>query len=117
MMTPGDAAAADAAGAGHLPEMVVAPARPDVREAHEGDVIFEVRRAADGGLILPVFTTVNGLVAALGPAQPWVVLPLRNIREIMGATGIDRVVLDPDAEPDAWRWQPGDIAALRESVR
>jgi hypothetical protein len=116
MMTPGDSAA-DAAGAGHPPEMVVAPARPDVREAHAGDVIFEVRRAADGGLILPVFTTVHGLVAALGPEQPWVVLPLRNIREIMGATGIGRVVLDPDAEPGAWRWQPSDIAALRESVR
>ncbi len=116
-MTPGDAAGGDAARAGDVPEMVVAPARPDVREAHEGDVIFEVRRAADGGLILPVFTTVSGLVAALGSAQPWVVLPLRNIREIMGATGIDRVVLDPDAEPDAWRWQLSDIAALRERVR
>jgi hypothetical protein len=99
------------AGTG-LPEVVVAPARPDVRPGHEGDVIFEIRQLSDGGRALPVFTTVSGLVAALGPEQPWVAIPLQNVRAIVGGAGVDRVVLDPDADPSAWRWQASDLEGL-----
>jgi hypothetical protein len=52
------------------PEIVVVPAHPDVRPGHDGNVIFEVRRASDGDLALPVFSTVSRLVAVLGPQQP-----------------------------------------------
>ncbi len=99
-------------GSGDLPEIVFAPARPDVRPGHDADVIFEVREASDGGRVLPVFTAVEALVSALGPQQPWLALPLRNVQEIMGSAGVDRVVLDPDAEPYAWRWQASDLEAL-----
>lgn len=98
-------------GAG-LPEIVVAPARPDIRPGHEGDVIFEVRQLSDGGRGLPVFTTVTRLVGVLGPEQPWVAIPLRNVQAIMGGAGVDRVVLDPAADPSAWRWQASDLEAL-----
>ncbi len=101
----------DPAG-GSLPEIVIAPARQDVRPGHEGDVIFEVREISDGGRALPVFTNVKRLVAALGPDQPWVALPLRNLQAIMGGAGVDRVVIDPEASPGAWRWQASDLRAL-----
>lgn len=103
----------DPAGSG-LPEIVVAPARQDVRPGHDGEVIFEVRELSDGGRALPVFTTVTRLVATLGPDQPWVALPLRNIQAIMGGAGVDRVVIDAQAQPGTWRWQPSDLQALIE---
>ncbi len=99
------------AGAG-LPEIVIAPARPDIRPGHDGDVIFEVRQLSGAGRALPVFTTVQRLVAALGPRQPWVAIPLRNVQAILGGAGVDRVVLDPEADPGAWRWQASDLEAL-----
>jgi SseB protein N-terminal domain len=97
---------------GGLPQIVIAPARPDIRPGHDADVIFEVRELSDGGRALPVFTTVKRLVATLGPDQPWVALPLRNIQAIMDSSGVDRVVFDPQAEPGAWRWQASDLQAL-----
>jgi hypothetical protein len=102
----------DGAAGGGLPEIVFAPARPDVRPGHNADVVFEVRRLSDGGRALPVFTAIGRLVSVLGPQQPWVALPLRNIQLIMGGAGVDRIVIDPQAEPGAWRWRPSDIEAL-----
>jgi hypothetical protein len=97
------------------PEIVFAPARPDVRPGYTADVIFEVRQVSDGGRALPVFTTVERLVAVLGPEQPWVALPLRNIQVVAGGAGVDRVVIDPGAEPGTWRWQATDIEALKRA--
>lgn len=97
---------------GEFPEIVIAPARPDIRPGHDGDVIFEVRQAADGRPALPVFSTVKRLVAALGPEQPWVALPLRNVQAIVGGAGVDRVIVDPDVAPASRRWQASDIEAL-----
>ena len=102
-----------AAAAGGLPEIVFAPARPDVRPGHDADVIFEVRQVSGGGRALPVFTTVERLVAALGHEQPWVALPLRNIQQIMGASSVQSIVLDPGAEPGTWQWQASDIESLQ----
>ncbi|HTS99693.1 MAG TPA: SAV_915 family protein [Streptosporangiaceae bacterium] len=99
-----------------LPDIVFAPARPDIRPGHDADVIFEVRELADGVPALPVFSTIERLVSALGPEQPWVALPLPNVRRIMGGAGVDRIVLDPDAEPGAWRWQASDIEALERRL-
>jgi SseB protein N-terminal domain len=97
---------------GGLPEIVVAPARQDIRPGHDGDVIFEVRLMSDGRRGLPVFTSPKKLAAALGPAQPWVALPLRNVQAIMGGAGVERVVIDPAADPNAWRWQVSDLEDL-----
>jgi len=101
-----------AGGSADLPAIVFAPARPDIRADHQDGMVFEVRRASDGGLALPVFSTLDRLTAALGPEQPWVALPLRNVQVIMGGTGVDRVLLDADVAPDARRWSAGDIEQL-----
>jgi hypothetical protein len=111
MTVTADGGGSAQAGAG-FPEVVVAPARPDIRPGHEGDVIFEVRQLSDGSRALPVFTTVSRLVAVLGPEQPWVAIPLRNVEAIVGGAGVDRVVVDPQADPNAWRWRPSDLEAL-----
>jgi SseB protein N-terminal domain len=95
-----------------VPEIVYAPAHQDIRPGHDGDVVFEVRRLADGRQALPVFTTVERLVAALGREQPWVALPLRNVQHLMGNAGVPCVVTDPGVEPGAWRWQVSDLEAL-----
>jgi SseB protein N-terminal domain len=111
MRAPDGGAGGSPAGGG-LPQIVVVPARQDIRPGHEADVIFEVRQLADGGRALPAFTTVGRLVSALGREQPWVALPLQNIQAIMGSVGVDRVVLDPQADPGAWRWRASDLEAL-----
>jgi hypothetical protein len=112
----GEFTADRAAPRGGLPEIVIAPARPDLRPdlrpGNDGDVIFEVRELSGGGRAMPVFTTVMRLVATLGQDQPWVALPLRNLQAIMGGAGVDTVVLDPRAQPGAWRWQASDLQAL-----
>lgn len=65
--------------------------------------------------MLPVFTSTERLVAALGPLQPWAQLPLARASELMGEAGVDLVVVDPTADDDATRWQQGDIEALLRS--
>lgn len=100
-----------------LAPIVFAPARPDIRPGHETDVIFEVHETGDGGRALPVFTTVERLVAALGPNQPWVALPLANVQRIMGAAGVDKVALDPEGQPGGWQWQESDLEALKAAER
>ncbi len=106
----------DSGGAGDLPAIVLVPARPEIRADHRDGVIFEVRRASDGGLALPVFSSLDRLTAALGPAQPWVALPLHNVQMIMGGTDVHRVLLDPAAAPDAGRWDAGDIGELERRL-
>ena len=102
--------------AADLPAIVFAPARPDIRPDHRDEMVFEVRQASDGGLALPVFSRLDRLTAALGPDQPWVALPLHNVQVIMGGSGVDRVLLDPDAAPDARRWNDRDLEDLERRL-
>lgn len=96
-----------------LPDFVVAPAHP----AHERtEIVFETRPGTGGTDVLPVFSTVRQLVAAFGPAQPWLALPLRTVRELAATGGIRQVVLDPVVTPGAWRWQYSDLEALERSL-
>ncbi|HKB29330.1 MAG TPA: SAV_915 family protein [Streptosporangiaceae bacterium] len=97
------------------PEIVFAPAHPQVRDGRK-DVVFEIRELADGRRMLPVFTTTERLVTALGPEQPWAALPLRAAQALMSAAGVEQIVLDPAAEADAWRWQESDLEALRRGL-
>ena len=97
--------------------VVIAPARRDVRPGRGDDVVFEVRELPGRGRVMPAFSTVSRLVAALGPHQPWVALPLRNLQEIMGGAGVYTVVLDPQPEPGGRRWQESDLRALEQAVR
>ncbi|GAA1967514.1 SAV_915 family protein [Kitasatospora viridis] len=92
-----------------LPRLVFAPARP-VRNEDRTELLYEVRRLPDGTGVLPVFTTRERLVEALGPAQPWAQAPLRAVRAIMAAAGVERVELDPELGEQEWRWTPQGLA-------
>jgi hypothetical protein len=98
-----------------LPEFVFAPARPQLLGGRK-DVVFEVRQLADGSPVLPVFTSVQRLVAALGEAQPWACLPLREVRALMGLSQVPQVLIDPGVDPGAWRWQQADLEAYASSL-
>ena len=96
-----------------LPDIVIAPAHP----AHERtEIVFEVRPGAGGTDVLPVFSSVRHLVAAFGPAQPWLALPLRTVRELAAAGGVPQVVLDPVVPSNAWRWHYSDLETLDRSL-
>jgi hypothetical protein len=96
-----------------LPDIVIAPAHP---AGERTEIVFEVRPDASGTNVLPVFSSVRQLVETFGPAQPWVALPLRKVRELAGAGGIRQVVLDPVVPRGAWRWQYADLETLERSL-
>jgi hypothetical protein len=94
-----------------LPEFVFAPAHPVERQGRR-DLAFEVRQAEDGSAVLPVFTTIDRLVATLGSHQPWVRLPLRAARALVGAAGVRHVVLDPVQADENSLWTQADLETL-----
>lgn len=91
----------------HVPAHPRHAARPDIVE-------YEVRRTADGDLVLPVFTTRKQLVRMLGPAQPWVAQPLENLERALAAAPTVRVVVDPATSQDLWTWDPASLRAAME---
>ncbi len=76
----------------------------------------EARTLADGTVALPVFSTVERLVAALGHYQPWACVPLRTVQAAMARDGVPQVVLDPAVHPSAWRWQEDSLRAFADSL-
>ena len=110
MDAAGNVPGADSVDGGpELSGIVIAPAHPGDERA---EVVFEVRPGVGGADVLPVFSSVGQLVQTFGPAQPWVALPLRKVRELAYAGGVRQVVLDPVVPPSAWRWQYSDLEAL-----
>jgi hypothetical protein len=91
------------------PGLVFAPARPRV-DGGRKDVLFEMRKQPDGQLVLPVYSSVAGLVQALGHYQPWACVPLAQVRAALGGEDVTQVLVDPPVEPDAWRWSEGSLA-------
>jgi hypothetical protein len=89
-------------------ELVMVPAHP---AADTGMVEFEVRQLPDGSVVLPVFTTVAGLVEEFGPYQPWASIPISAARQAVAEAGVARIALDPVLGTGAWRWQANDVAA------
>lgn len=96
------------------PEIVFVPAHPADREG--SDLIFEVRERQDGTPVLPVYSSTERLVEALGPAQPWAAFPTQTARDMMARAGVSMVVLDPHIAPGAPRWRPEDLAEMAESI-
>ena len=97
-----------------LPDFVIAPAHPVPHQPAE--IEFELRPGEDGTDVLPVFSSVRLLVAAFGPAQPWLAMSLRKVRELAAAGGVRQVVLDPVVVSGAWRWQYSDLEELERSL-
>ena len=96
--------------------LVYAPAHPDLRRA-DRSVEFEVRVLSDGTCALPVFTSAERLVEALGSAQPWALLPLRAVRAVMGLANVPQVLIDPDLGTEVWRWTENNLVDFAEVVR
>jgi hypothetical protein len=94
---------------------VIVPTQPSAGHGTDG-VAFEVRRLVDGTEVLPVFSTVAGLVRELGPYQPWVRIPMSAACEVAVRAGAARVVRDPVLGGDAWRWNLARLAAAVGSV-
>lgn len=75
-----------------LPEQVyvpVATADPDGDE-----VRFEWRRAADGEVLAPVYSSLATMIHCCGDYQPWLLLPAQRMLDLQRAFGVDRIVLD-----------------------
>jgi len=91
------------------PRLVYIPARPGDTESGR-NVGFETRQQPDGTLAVPAYSSVTGLVQALGRYQPWVCVELTQLLEALGGGRAARVLLDPPVEPGAPRWTQADLA-------
>jgi hypothetical protein len=89
------------------PEMVTAPAHPGVPGS--GELFLEARQLSGNRRVLPVFSTVGKLVAALGEDQPWATLPLERAKQVAAQAGIDVVARDPLMGAGTWKWGPQDL--------
>ena len=80
-----------------LPERVYVPvstADPDGDE-----VRFELRRAADGEVLAPVYSSLATMIHCCGDYQPWLLLPAQRMLELHRAFDVDRIVLDLSLAP------------------
>jgi hypothetical protein len=91
--------------------VVFVPAHASVSEGAKKPA-FEVRQCADGTQELPVFSSLERLVQALGRYQPWVALPLQELQRAASGAGVDRLALDPAGSPGMWRWSREDLDEL-----
>ncbi len=92
---------------------VFVPAHPRPPRDGEPPVIgLELMTGADGEPVSVAFTSLEKLVAALGPAQPWVGALLGTFTEMMTRAGLSPVLLDPAVPPGAGRWRPSDLEEL-----
>ncbi|GAA1982831.1 hypothetical protein GCM10009738_72150 [Kitasatospora viridis] len=100
-------------------EQVYIPAHP--RYADQPGVApqigFELLHSTLGGPIPVAFTTVEKLVAALGPAQPWIAAPARSYVQLMRRAGYAPVYLDPQVPPGARTWSPEDLDQYARGTR
>jgi hypothetical protein len=70
-----------------------------------------------GSAPVPVaFSTLEGLVAALGPAQPWIAVSLGPYAEGMATCGLPAVRLDPNVAEGAGRWRAEDLETYARKV-
>jgi hypothetical protein len=100
-----------------FPEVVFAPAYPDPRPGNDG-VRFETRVLPGGEITGVAFRSRRALVDVLGPAQPWIAVRLDRLGDILGAAGIQRILIDPPAVESTWSPERvGRLAEVREDNR
>lgn len=61
----------------------------------------ELRRLVDGRLALPVYTSVGDLVAACGPHQAWVAVPVEALEWLREQAVVDTIAMNVPIPPDA----------------
>lgn len=93
--------------------VVFVPARP---HAHgwTKDVAFETRPLPDGRRLGIAFTSMDALATALGGYQPWVALPVKDLREVLGTRGVRLIIFDPPVPDEGWRWTHERLARFAE---
>jgi hypothetical protein len=95
-------------------DVVYVPARP-VREGGEREPAIELRRLADTDEpVALAFSSVEALVRTLGPAQPWVGVPMYAFVVWLRTQGVDRIEVDPVYGCDIWRWSASDVRHAAE---
>jgi hypothetical protein len=99
----------------NFPDIVYVPAHPGPGPDH-GVVRFETRCLPSGEAVGVAFRSQSALVEALGPAQPWMALPLSRLEVIFGAAGITRTLIDPPVDESAAWWTAERISALTERL-
>ncbi|MFJ7176751.1 SAV_915 family protein [Streptomyces massasporeus] len=92
------------------PEVLVVPTMTDVPRDDDGaprlegtvDVMLIPLEAASGGTQLAAlaFSTVAGLVDAMGEDQPWVAIPTEKLEEALQGSGAQAVLIDPQPPGD-----------------
>jgi hypothetical protein len=78
------------------------------------EIAFEtcVLESADHAAM--AFTSIQRLIEALGPMQPWIAVPLGRVRNLLGAAGLSQIAVDPTLPADARRWRQDDVRRLVE---
>ena len=76
------------------------------------DVAIELCALQTGDSASMAFTSIEELVNALGPMQPWIALSLRQLRNVLGLAGVTHVAVDPVVPADAQRWSTDDMKRL-----
>jgi hypothetical protein len=96
---------------------VFVPAHPRYPGGGRPAVIALELLALNGTTPVPVaFTTLERLVAALGPAQPWIAVSLGPFAEGMAASGLPAVRLDPKTAEGAASWRAEDLEDYARKV-
>ena len=96
--------------------VVYVPAHPITARGRR-DVGFEIRELESGEKAAVAFTSLPGLIEALGNSQPWLAMPMARLRDLMGSRGVAQVVLDPTVPARAWRWKPDDVQRMTKGRR
>ena len=96
---------------GDLPGVVMVPAHPRLDGSRGFDIELTV---SNGRPLIPAFSTVDGLVRALGEHQPWLGLTPAQIGTVYSGVPI---VLDPVAGVVEKLWSADRLAALGEEIR
>lgn len=96
------------------------PAHPAAPAGDGGDPRVRIELRDSGGQpVAVVFSTVARLIAALGQAQPWMVMDTARLRMLLAVAGVRRVLLDPDLSSCPGRWEIEDLrrSATRQGGR
>ena len=98
----------------HLPAQVYVPARLG---GASGGPMLDVRELTGdsyGRLVLPVYSSMERLIACCGSDQPWMLLPADRLPELARGGGFDVVVVDVDVRRELRGSAAGEVG--REPV-
>lgn len=76
--------------------LVIVPARLGARGPELETRHADLPGSLGSERMLPVFSSRERLVRALGSRQPWICVPLRAAQEAALAAGLSQVALDPE---------------------